>query len=65
MGNRGLDVWTLKNYCVTFMDGWTPLRLFWTRDAALRCRDRHGKYAHAYRWHKNIGRWIEMPRADR
>jgi hypothetical protein len=62
MLHRGLHVWSLKRYCVTVMDCWTPLRLFWTRDAAIRWRDKIGKAANAYRWHSNIKTWIEMSR---
>lgn len=59
---RGPHVWSLKRHCVTVMDNWTPLRLFWTRDGAIRWRDKIGHHAHAYRWHPNVGKWIEMNR---
>jgi hypothetical protein len=62
MLNKGLHVRTFKNYCVTVMDNWTPLRLFWTRDGALKWRDKIGPHAYAYRWHSNIRQWIEMSR---
>lgn len=52
----------LRRYCVTVMDNWTPARLFWTRDGAIRYRDRIGDYAFAYRWHPSVGKWIEMSR---
>lgn len=62
MLHRGLHVWSLKRYCVTVMDNETPLRLFWTRDSAIKWRDSIGLHAHAYRWHGNVGHWIEMSR---
>ena len=40
----------LRKYAVTVMDGWTPMRLFWTREGALRWRDKIGLHAHAYKW---------------
>jgi len=52
----------LRRYCVTVMDNWTPMRWFWRRNAALRWRDSIGAHAHAYRWHPNIKKWIEMSR---
>lgn len=62
MLHRGLHVLSLKRYCVTVMDCWTPLRLFWTRAGALRWRDKIGNHAFAYQWHRKIGKWIEMSR---
>lgn len=38
------------------------MKTFWTRDAAILWRDKIGTYARAYRYHANIGRWIEMSR---
>ena len=61
--HRGLHIFSLKRYCVTVMDNWTPLRLFWTRAGALKWRNSIGDYAYAYRWHRNVGKWIEMSRA--
>lgn len=60
---RGLHVFSLKSYCVTVMDNWTPLRLFWTRDGAIRWRDGIGDHAHAYRWQPKLSVWVEMSRA--
>lgn len=63
MINKGLHVRTFKNYCVTVMDNWTPLRLFWTLNGALKWRDKIGDRAHAYRWHGNVGKWIKIYRS--
>lgn len=63
MLHRGLHVFSLKRYCVTVMDCWTPLRLFWTRDGALKwcaSMNRYGTCAYAYRWHSNVKKWVEM-----
>jgi len=60
--HRGLHVWSLKRYCVTVMDSWTPLRLFWTRKGAIKWRDRMGSYAHAYKWQPTIKSWMKMER---
>lgn len=62
MLHRGLHVWSLKNYCVTVMDNWTRMRLFWTRGAAIKWRDSIGLHAHAFHWNSNEGLWIEMSR---
>ncbi len=40
----------LRRYCVTVMDNWTPLRVFWTRRAAIRWRDRFRGYGYFWVW---------------
>jgi len=49
---------TLRRYCVTVMDNWTPMREFWTLHGAIehwsRYRDSGG---HLFVW--SAGRWRE------
>lgn len=40
----------LKQYCVTVMDHWTPMREFWTYTGALAFRNEHLAYAHLHQW---------------
>jgi hypothetical protein len=55
----------LKRYCVTVMDNWTPMRAFWTYDAAKKFRDENLASAHLHQWFG--GRWVEVigPPGDR
>jgi hypothetical protein len=46
----------LKRYCVTVMDNWTPMRTFWTRDAAARWCRKH-RAGHLFAW--DGSKWVE------
>ena len=50
MLHRGLHVSSLKRYCVTVMDNWTSLRLFWTLAGAHKFYCRHESCANVYKW---------------
>jgi hypothetical protein len=50
----------LKQYCVTVMDHWTPMREFWTYKGALSFRNEHVASAYLYQWFNR--RWIEVLR---
>lgn len=46
----------LRRWCVTVMDNWTPLRVFWTRAAAEKFMERHPNCSHLYRWGRTC--WV-------
>lgn len=50
----------LRPYCVTVMDNWTPMRMFWTLKGAQKFQDRHRGYAFCYRWSRFHG-WQFFP----
>lgn len=56
--HRGLDVWSLKRYCVTVNDNWTPLRLFWTLEGAKGFYKKHRNCANVFRWNGVQWGWI-------
>jgi hypothetical protein len=58
MLHRGLHVWSLKRYCVTVSDNWTPLRLFWTLEGAKNFYKQHRSYSNVFKW--NDGEWQWM-----
>jgi hypothetical protein len=58
MFNRGLHVRTFKRYCVTVMDNWTPLRLFWTLDGAKDFYREHRSCANVYKWRDGEWHWM-------
>lgn len=57
--------WWRRHYAVTVMDHWTPMRFFWTLDAARRWRDTFNLNgpdrgpAHLYKWTAERGCWQE------
>lgn len=62
MLHRGLHVFSLKRYCVTVMDNWTSLRLFWTLAGAHKFYCRHESCANVYKWID--GKWQLIIAAD-
>lgn len=40
----------LKRYCVTVNDNWTPMRKFWTLEAAIKFYRPHREYANVFKW---------------
>lgn len=49
----------LRKYAVTVMDNWTPMRLFWTLDGAIKFANKTGRdYSHIFVWRKT--RWIDI-----
>lgn len=58
MFNRGLHVRTFKRYCVTFMDNWTPLKLFWTLEGAKRCMWERRTCANVFKWDGEAWQWM-------
>lgn len=58
MLHRGLHVWSLKRYCVTVNDNWTPLRLFWTLDGAKSFYKKHRACANVFKWDGEQWSWI-------
>jgi hypothetical protein len=66
MLHRGLHVFGLKRfkrYCVTVVDNWTSLRLFWTLAGAHKFYCRHESCANVYKWID--GKWQLIIAADR
>lgn len=58
MLHRGLHVFSLKRYCVTVSDNWTPLRLFWTLDGAKKFYMKHRSYSNVFKWEpRPTGAW--------
>ena len=45
-----------RRYCVTVMDNWTPMRVFWTYAGAAKFRHEHSECAYLYHWQHN--RWV-------
>lgn len=51
----------LRRYCVTVMDNWTPLRMFWTLRGAEKFATRHPGYAYIHLW--RAPGWIQILRS--
>lgn len=45
-------------YCVTVMDNWTPLRMFWRRKSAVKFWNKHKPASHFFVWSENE-QWVE------
>lgn len=58
MLHRGLHVWSLKRYCVTVSDNWTPLRLFWTLEGAKGFYRNHRSCANVFKWDGEQWDWM-------
>jgi hypothetical protein len=54
-----------RQYCVTVMDNWTPLRYFWTLEGARKWRDTRNLNgptkgpAHLFEWCASRDHWQE------
>jgi hypothetical protein len=57
--------WWRRQYAVTVMDNWTPMRLFWTLERARKWRDKFNVNgptkgpAHLFQWCASRGHWQE------
>jgi hypothetical protein len=52
----------LRQYCVTVMDHWTPMRYFWTLKRAKAFREKHIGCAYLFKWVD--GRFQQMERYE-
>jgi hypothetical protein len=44
-----------RRYCVTVMDNWTPMQVFWTFKGARKFYESHRTCANVFKW--KYGKW--------